>query len=198
MSGDNIYKANETPVHYESTATKLTEGIWEGPKDGSAPGCVIARDHVWQKADSSTMSPKEVDELIKMVRDSSRVDMDCPPLPGFPSTDTTQNKSEDLQKVSAGVQAIESHDDRKIAEFFETATPKQRAELGKRLEELGYKVDHMPPSLAEQMRIGGSTHEHYKITKPGSAFASGIYVSITRNPSMGPMDHPHADVAFDK
>ncbi len=198
MSGDNIYKVDKTPVHYESTAAKLTEGIWQGPKDGSAPGCAIPKDHVWQRADRTTMSSKEADELIEIVRDSHRTEMDCHPLPGFPSTDAKQEKSEDLKKVSQGIEAIESHDDKKIAEFFETATPEQRAELGKRLEKLGYKMEYTPPSAAEQMRIGGPTHEHYKITKPGSILSCGMDVSITRNPSLGPMDHPHADVAFDR
>lgn len=233
--------------------TDAVSKIWEGPKDGSAPGCVVSAD-VWQKAEGSNMS---VDEAIKIVQDAAGGQkMEFPPIfpvappigPGpdgrpagmgefsYPdlrksfekagrssaediihssqigpdgmspefkkdmkiNEDVKHLSPEQQKEVKDGIQAVRDHNPQKIAEFLEHATPEEKAAFIKALKDIGYKVEDTPPSIEEQMRIGGPTHEHLRISDPNSILPCGVDVTVTRNPSTGPMDHPHADVAFER
>ncbi len=239
--------------------------IWEGPKDGSAPGCVVPAD-AWQKADGSNMN---ADEAIKIVQDAAGGQkMEFPPIfteappigpgpdgrpagmpdlrkeleealrpsaediihsgqigpdgmyrpsdrlqdhvisPDDPNNefqkqasifeDTKHLPPEQQKEVKDGIQAVRDRDPKKIAEFLEHATPEEKAAFIKALKDIGYKVEDTPPPLHEQAQIGGTTHEHLRISDPNSVLPSGIDIAISSNGSLGPNNHPRADVAFEK
>jgi|GEM_PF-4727582 len=192
----------------KTDSSRLGESFWQGPADGTAPGCVV-KQGPWETVTKSNMSTEDIEKMMQIIRDASgNESMEIQPynydnaskdsVKDTIAKETKHLPAEQQKEVAEGVQAILNRDPEKIQQFMEKATPAEREAFFKCLKDLGYNVEYTPPSAAEQMRIGGTLHEHYKISKPGSILASGINITMTSNPSTGPMDRPRARVSLEK
>ena len=192
----------------KTDTTKLNQGIWQGPADGSAPGCVV-KQGPWETVTQSNMSAEDIDKVMQIIKDASgNESMEIQPVNYGNESDqsvkvtiarnTKDMSAEQQKKVADGVNGILERDPKKIQQFMEKATAEEKAAFFKTLKDLGYKVEHTPPSPEEQMRIGGVLHDHYRISKPSSILCNGILITTASSPSMGPFNRPSASVSFER
>lgn len=216
---DNVQKTQpKTEQHESSNLTDAVQKIWQGPADGSQPGCVV------DSGNQPTMTKEDLAEAMKIVTDAQGKEH----LEFTPAGDIFKNTSDSQtahpkeagrhnienavkienniaklpekqqQNVLDGINGVRDHDPKKIEEFLKHATTAEMDAFKKSLQDIGYKVDEEGPSPEELARIGGPTHKYITISDPNSLLPSGIKITETRNPSTGPMDTPSYQIGFEK